>query len=82
MVAQGLQHVPLTDDDTCFSEGLCRFLIGMSVHLSQDVVNATMAHLLICQHGSRFNFSHEFQDLLVGQMLNKLNVKKTGDFVL
>ena len=82
LVSQGLQYAPSTDDDTCFREGLCRFLIGMSVHLSQDVVSAPMAHLLLSQHGSRFNFSHDFQDLLLGQMLNKLNGEEPGDFEL
>ena len=82
LVSQGLQYAPSTDDDTCFREGLCRFLIGMSVHLSQDVVSAPMAHLLLSQRGSRFNFSHDFQDLLLGQMLNKLNGEEPGDFVL
>ena len=41
-----------------------------------------MAHLLLSQRGRRFNFSHDFQDLLVGQMLNKLNGEEPGDFVL
>ena len=72
----------LTDEDYCFREGLSRFLIGMSVHLSSDVVSATMAHLLISQKGSRFTFSHPFRDLLVGQMYNHLMGKKPGDFVL
>ena len=66
----------------CFREGLSRFLLGMSVHLSQDVVSCTMAHLLICQQGSRFTFSHDFKDLLVGQMLNHLKGDDPGYFVL
>ena len=57
-------------------------IVGMSVHLSQDVVSATMAHLLLCENGSRFSFSHDFQDLLVGQMLNKLQGEAPGDFLL
>ena len=65
-----------------FREGLSRFLLGMNVHLSQDVVSATMAHLLICQRGSRFTFSHDFIDLLVGQMLNYLKGQDPGYFVL
>ncbi len=56
--------------------------MGMSVHLSQDIVRATMAHGLLSQRGSRFNFSYDFQDLLLGQMLNKLNGEEPGDFVL
>ena len=70
------------DPDYPFREGLCRFLIGMSVHLSQDVVSATMAHLLMSQKGSRFTFSHEFKDLMVGHMLNHLLGKSPSDFVL
>lgn len=63
-------------EDYCFREGLSRFLIGMSVHLSSDVVSATMAHLLISQRGSRFTFSDQFRDLLVGQMYNHLMGEK------
>jgi hypothetical protein len=73
---------PNSEKDDCFREGLVRFLIGMSIHMSQDVVSSTMAHLLICQHDSRFTFSHEFHDVLVGQMLNTLEGKDPGDFVL
>ncbi len=39
------------EEDDCFREGLVRFLIGMSIHMSQDIVSATMADLLTCQHG-------------------------------
>ncbi len=73
---------PNNEEDDCFREGLVRFLIGVSIHMSQDVVSATMAHLLTCQHGSRFTFSHDFHDMLVGQMLNTLEGKDPGDFVL
>ena len=37
---------PNNEQDDCFREGLIRFLIGMSIHMSQDIVSATMAHLL------------------------------------
>jgi hypothetical protein len=60
-------------DNYIFREGLIRFLIGMSIHLAQVVISAAMAHLIICQCGSRFTFSHDFKDLLVTQMLNHLN---------
>lgn len=70
------------DEDYCFREGLNRFLIGMSVHLSSDVVSATMAHLLICQKGSRFTYSHPFRNLLVNQMYDHLSGKEPGSFVL
>ena len=72
----------VNEDNYCFREGLSRFLLGMNVHLSQDVVSATMAHLLICQRGTRFTFSHEFKHMLVGQMLNYLNGDSPGNFVL
>ena len=42
---------PKNEEDHCFSEGLVRFLIGISIHMSQYIVSATMAHLLICQDG-------------------------------
>ena len=60
LVLQELERAPDQNEDVCFHEGLFRFLIGMSVHLSQDVVSATMAYLLICQRDSRLTFSHNF----------------------
>jgi hypothetical protein len=54
----------------------------MNIHITQNVVSETMAYLLTCQHGTRFTFPHEFHDMLVGQMLNKLQGKNSGDFVL
>ena len=56
------------DDKSDFVEGLCRILGGMHAATSNYVVSATMGHLLICQDGTRFKFSHNFLDLLVGQM--------------
>ena len=53
------------EEDDCFKEGLVRFLIGMSIHMSQDIMSAPMAHLLTCQHGSRFTFSHDFMICLL-----------------
>ena len=44
----------------CIREGLVRFSIGMSTHVSEDIVSATMAHLFPCQHGSRFTFLTNF----------------------
>ncbi len=74
--------IPNNEEDGCFKEGLVRFLIQMSIHMIQDIVSTTMAHLLICQHGLRFTFSHEFHDMLVGQMLNTREGQDPGDFVL
>jgi hypothetical protein len=41
-----------------------------------------MEHLLLFQNGFQFISSHDFQDLLVGQMLKKWNVQEPRDFVL
>ena len=41
---------------------------GMYAATSRYVVSSTMAHLLICQSGTRFKFSHQFSDLLVTQL--------------
>jgi hypothetical protein len=56
------------DPENAFVEGLCRMLGGMNAATSRYVVSATMGHLLICQKGTRFMFSHEFSDLLIGQL--------------
>ena len=63
------------DEEGDFVEGLCRMLGGMYAATSHYVVSATMAHLLICQDGTRFKFSHNFSDLLVGQMEASLEGK-------
>ena len=54
--------------ENAFAEGLCRMLGGMNAATSCYVVSATIGHLLICQKGTRFMFSHDFSDLLVGQL--------------
>ena len=56
------------DSEPDFVEGLCRMLDGMYAATSRYVVSSTMAHLLICQSGTRFKFSHQFSDLLVTQL--------------
>ena len=56
------------DDENDFVEGLCRMLGGMNAATSRYIVSSTMAHLLVCQGGTRFQFSHGFTDLLVGQL--------------
>ena len=40
----------------------------MNAATTRNVISATMAHLIPCNDGSRFVFSHDFSDLLVGQM--------------
>jgi hypothetical protein len=49
-----------------FGEGLSRLLSGFHAATTRNVISATMAHLIPCNGGSRFVFSHEFSDLLVG----------------
>lgn len=63
------------DNEGDFVEGLCRMLGGMHAATSRYVVSSTMAHLLICQDGTRFKFSHDFSDLLVGQLEASLEGK-------
>ena len=40
----------------------------MNAATSRDVVYSTMAHLLICNDGTRFVYSHGFGNLLIGQL--------------
>jgi hypothetical protein len=51
-----------------FHEGLCRLLSGLNAATTRDLISATMAHLIPSNGGSSFVFSHDFSDLLVGQM--------------
>jgi hypothetical protein len=43
LVQQNLQKSSDNKQDDCFREGLVRFLIGMSIHMSQKIVTDTMA---------------------------------------
>ncbi len=45
---------------------------GLNAATTRHVISSTMAHLISCNNGSRFVFSHKFSDLLVGQMEAKL----------
>jgi hypothetical protein len=54
--------------ETSFREGLCRVLSGLNAATTRNIIRATMAHLIPSNGGSRFAFSHDFSDLLVGQM--------------
>ena len=51
--------------DSDFSEGLSRMLIGMCASISKTVCSTTMAHLIVRNEGSRFQFLHEFTHLFV-----------------
>ena len=43
-----------------FVEGLCRMLSAMNAATTRNAISSTMAHLLVCNGGSRFMFSHGF----------------------
>jgi hypothetical protein len=60
--------LPLAQIEPSFGEGLSRVLSGLNAATTRNVISATMAHLIPCNDGSRFVFSHTFSDLLVGQM--------------
>jgi hypothetical protein len=65
-----------SSDDGCnqatlepsFREGLFRVLSGLNAATTRNVISATMVHLIPSNGGSRFVFSHNFSELLVGQM--------------
>ena len=57
-----------TTSEPSFGEGLSRVLSGLNAATTRNVISSTMAHLISCNNGSRFVFSHDFSDLLVGQM--------------
>jgi len=59
---------PQEGKEPSFVEGLSRVLSGLNAATTRNVISATMAHLIPCNNGSRFVFSHEFLDLLVNQM--------------
>jgi hypothetical protein len=60
--------LPLAQIEPSFQEGLSRLLPGLNAATTRNVISAKMAHLIPCNNGSRFVFSHDFSYLLVGQM--------------
>ena len=64
--------------ESSFREGLCRVLSGLNAATTRNVISATMAHLIPCNDGSRFVFSHNFSDILVGQMEATLECEITN----
>jgi hypothetical protein len=58
----------ITKGSQGFGEGLSRVLSGLNAAATRNAISATMAHLIPCNGGLRFVFSHTFSDLLVGQM--------------
>ena len=55
-------------DQQGFVEGLCRMVSAMNAATTRNVISATMAHLLVCNRGSQFMFSHGFGNLFIGQL--------------
>lgn len=51
-----------------FTEGLCRMLGALNASTSRFVVGTTMAHLMVCQGGTRFKMSHSTGNLLITQL--------------
>ncbi len=47
---------------------MSRLLSGLNAATTRNVISATMAHLIPCNNGSRFVYSHDFSDLLAGKM--------------
>ena len=62
-------------------EGLSRVLSGINAATSRNVISAPMSHNLAYNNGSRFHFSHEFAELLVGQLRDVLDGKDV-DFIV
>jgi hypothetical protein len=60
--------IQVTRIEPSFGEGLSKLLSEMNAATTRNVISATMAHLIPCNDGSKFVFSHDFSDLLVGQM--------------
>ena len=68
------------EQEHCHIEGLGRVITGLNALLSRDVVSSTMAHLLISQKGERFTYSHGFSHLLLHNLENVLEEKRTMNF--
>ncbi len=65
---QSMEFMPQERKEPSFGEGLSRVLSGLNAATTRSVISATMAHLIPCNSGSRFVYSHEFSDILVSQM--------------
>ncbi len=67
-----------TTPEPSFGEGLSRVLSGLNAATTRHVISSTMAHLISCNNGSRFVFSHDFSELLVWQMEATLEGQDTN----
>ena len=73
---------PETPDEPDYVVGLCRFLSGMTTSMSRDIVSSTMGHYLVLHDGSRFIFSHNFQEVPLAQLYDVLSGKEVLTFKL
>jgi hypothetical protein len=48
------------EGEPSFGEGLSRVFSGLNSATTRNVISATMAHLILCNDGSRFVFLHAF----------------------
>lgn len=55
-----------------FVEGLCRMLSAMNAAQSRDKISVCMQHRLVLNNGNRFQYSHGFGQLLIGQLESRL----------
>ena len=53
------------NDNNTFVDGLCAMLRGINAATSRHVVSSWTGHLITMLDGSRFEYSHEFVNLLV-----------------
>ena len=78
---KGINRNKKLENGPDFVEGLCRLLSGITAHLSSTVVSAPLAHVLIVK-GSRFQFSHDFGNLLLTQIIDYLDGDKEMSYYL
>ncbi len=65
----------ITDDSIHWLESLSRLLSGMSANLSKAVCSFTLGHFIVSSNGLRFQYSHDFANLLVRQVIDVLGGK-------
>jgi hypothetical protein len=58
----------IKQDKSLVLEGLSKVLSGLNAATTRNIISAIMAHLIPCNIGLKLLYSHDFSDLLVGQM--------------
>ena len=59
--------------NNAFVDSLCAMLHGMNTSTSRHVVSSPMSHLITMLDGTRFEYSHEFANLLISQLDATIN---------